>query len=207
MKTCSYHSCPDPSHTSGQYQSQPQPQVIYVEPREDKGNDAGLCATAWSVFFLHLYPPLTDDHPPVALVFARAVSALAVAAAKVVYTLWEICCNVLVRSLFVSTFSVPTRPGTITLRLCFCEVNHEHEEESMGFTVNKRSSQHRSNPSRTLSAPTPTAQTRGTAFYLVLGKHPCSAVGGRCPGSRSVTPHRAVLVSPMPHMMHGFKHV
>lgn len=73
---------------------------------------------------------LTDDCSSVALVSARAVSALAVAVAKVVYTPLETCCTILVRLPFVSA-----RPGTITLKSCFCGVNHEHEDESMGFTV------------------------------------------------------------------------
>lgn len=57
MKMCSYHFRPDPPHKSGQYQPQPHPQVIYVERREGRGNDAVLpCATAWSVFFVHCCP-------------------------------------------------------------------------------------------------------------------------------------------------------
>jgi len=43
------HSDPDPAYKPGQYQPQPQPQVIYVERRRSKDNGAGLCATAWLV--------------------------------------------------------------------------------------------------------------------------------------------------------------
>lgn len=59
VKICSHHSYPDPPHKPAQYhtQPQPQPQVVYVERREDRGNDAGLCATAWSVFVIPRYSP------------------------------------------------------------------------------------------------------------------------------------------------------
>ena len=47
-----YRFCPDPPYNSRQYQSQPQPQVIHVERRKDRGDKAGLCAAAWSVLVI-----------------------------------------------------------------------------------------------------------------------------------------------------------
>ena len=81
----SSRSNPDPPYNPGQYQPQPQPQVIYAERPNDKGNDAGLCATAWLVSVAYRCGTLTDDRFSAVLVSVQAVVAPAGAAAKVVY--------------------------------------------------------------------------------------------------------------------------
>lgn len=42
-----------PGHSQPQPQPQPQPQIVYVERRQGGNNDAGVCATAWSVLDIY----------------------------------------------------------------------------------------------------------------------------------------------------------